>query len=183
MSDHLEGLVARAVDELRRPPRLDHALDARIMAAVAAEPAPRRRRPGPAAVWAWLARPRTLRLSPLAGLAAAAALVAVLWWRPGAGGGVVRAPGPAEVQFVFVEPAAASVAVVGDFNDWDQSAHPLVRARASGLWAVTIPLTPGRHRYAFVVDGRRWVPDPGAPRAAGDDFDTPSSVVTVGGDL
>jgi 1,4-alpha-glucan branching enzyme len=59
----------------------------------------------------------------------------------------------------------------------------LERARAGGLWTVTIPLTPGRHRYAFIVDGRRWVPDPGAPRAAGDDFDTPSSVVTVGGDL
>ena len=183
MSDHLEGLVARAVDELRRPLDLGPALDARIMAAVAAEPAPRARRPGPAAVWAWLARPRTLRLSPLAGLAGAAALVAVLWWRPGAGGDVATAPRPAEIQFVFVEPGAAAVAVVGDFNDWDPSAHPLERARAGGLWTATIPLTPGRHRYAFIVDGRRWVPDPGAPRAAGDDFDTPSSVVTVGGDL
>jgi hypothetical protein len=171
------------VDELRRPLDLGPALDARIMAAVAAEPAPRARRPGAGAVWAWLARPRTLRLSPLAGLAAAAALVAVLWWRPGAGGNVATPPRPAEVQFVFVEPAAAAVAVVGDFNDWDPSAHPLERARAGGLWTVTIPLTPGRHRYAFIVDGRRWVPDPGAPRAAGDDFDTPSSVVTVGGDL
>jgi hypothetical protein len=183
VSDHLEGLVARAVEELRRPLDLGPALDTRIMAAVAAAPAPRARRPGPGAVWAWLARPRTLRLSPLAGLAAAAALVALLWWRPGAGGDVAREPGPAEVQFVFVDPAAASVSVVGDFNDWDPSADPLVRASAGGLWAVTLPLLPGRHRYAFVVDGRRWLPDPGAPRAAGDDFDTPSSVVTVGGDL
>ena len=183
MSDHLEGLVARAVDELRRPPRLGPALDARIMAAVAAEPPPRARHTGPGAVWAWLARPRTLRLSPLAGLAAAAAIMAVRWWRPGAAGDAAASPGAAQVQFVFVEPAAASVAVVGDFNDWDPFAHPLARAPAGGLWAVTIPLTPGRHRYAFVVDGRRWVPDPGAPRAAGDDFDTPSSVLTVGGDL
>jgi hypothetical protein len=181
VSDHLEGLLARAVDELRRPLDLGPALDARIMAAVAAEPA-RGRRPRPGAV-AIARAPAHLRLSPLAGLAAAAALVAVLWWRPGAGGDVATAPRPAEVQFVFVEPGAAAVAVVGDFNDWDPAAHPLERARAGGLWTVTIPLTPGRHRYAFIVDGRRWVPDPGAPRAAGDDFDTPSSVVTVGGDL
>ena len=180
MSDHLEGLVARAVDELRRPLRLGPALDARVLAAVAAEPAPRARRPGPGAVWAWLARPRTLRLSPLAGLAAAAALVVLVWWRPWAGPAI--ASGPAEVQFVFVDPAAASVAVVGDFNDWDPAADPLRRARAGGLWVATIPLAPGHHRYAFVVDGRRWAPDPAAPRAAGDDFDTPSSVVTVGGD-
>jgi 1,4-alpha-glucan branching enzyme len=86
------------------------------------------------------------------------------------------------VQFVFVDAGAATVAVVGDFNDWDPGASPLSRAQPGGLWVVTIPLLPGRHRYAFVVDGRRWIPDPGAPRAVGDDFDTPSSVVTVGGD-
>ena len=183
MSDHLEGLVARAVDELRRPLRLGPALDARVMAAVAVEPAPRARRRGPVAWWAWLARPRTLRLSPLAGVAVAAALVAFVWWRPGTGGDRTPARGPAEVQFVLLQPGAASVAVVGDFNDWDPSADPLVPGPTGGLWVATIPLAPGRHRYAFVVDGRRWVPDPGAPRAAGDDFGTPSSVLTVGGDL
>ena len=180
MSDHPEGLVARAVDELRRPLHFGAALDARIMAAVAAEPVPRARRPGPGAVWGWLARPRTLRLPPLVGLAAAAALVALVWWRPWVG--PAAASGPAEVQFVFVDPEASSVALVGDFNDWDPTADPLLPARAGALWTVTIPLTPGHHRYAFVVDGRRWAHDPGAPRAAGDDFDTPSSVVTVGGD-
>lgn len=181
MSELLEGIVARAVEELRRPLSLGPELDARIMAAVAAEPPPRPRRPGLGAAWAWMKRPRTLTLSPL-GAVAAAALVAVLWWHPWAGTSAAADAGQAEIQFVFVDPAASSVAVVGDFNDWDPAAHPLARAAAGGLWAVTIPLAPGRHRYAFVVDGRRWAPDPAAPRAAGDDFDTPSSVVTVGGD-
>ncbi len=44
-----------------------------------------------------------------------------------------------------------------------------------------MPLAPGRYQYAFVVDGRRFVADPAAPRAVDDDFGQPSSVVTVGG--
>jgi 1,4-alpha-glucan branching enzyme len=51
---------------------------------------------------------------------------------------------------------------------------------SGALWTVTVPLTPGRYRYAFLVNGSRWLADPAAPRAQ-DDFDTPSSVVTVGG--
>ena len=182
MFEHVEGSVARAVGEMRRPVRLDPALDARIMAALALEPAPRARRRVLTTAWAWLARPRMLRLSPLAGLSAAAALLAVIWWRPWAVRDVAVDSDVTEIQFVFVDPDASSVTLVGDFNDWDPRANALVRAPAGGLWTVTVPLAPGRHRYAFVVDGRRWSPDPAAPRAVGDDFDTPSSVVTVGGD-
>lgn len=182
MFEHVEGSVARAVEEMRRPVHLDPALDARILAAVEAEPAPRARRHGPNTAWAWLTRPQVLRLSPLAGLAAAAALGTLLWWGPWKGGDVAADSGPTEIQFVFVDPDASSVTLVGDFNDWDPRVDALVRTPAGGLWTVTVPLTPGRHRYAFVVDGRRWSPDPAAPRAVGDDFDTPSSVVTVGGD-
>jgi hypothetical protein len=86
----------------------------------------------------------------------------------------------ASVTFVFVAPQARSVALAGDFNDWD-AARVLMRREASGLWTVDVPLTPGRYRYVFVVDGRRFVADPAAPRAAGDDFGTPTSVVTVAG--
>jgi 1,4-alpha-glucan branching enzyme len=81
---------------------------------------------------------------------------------------------------VLVAPEAASVVVVGDFNDWLAGATPL-EAVNGGLWAVTVPLTPGRYRYAFLVDGSTWVPDPGAPRALNDDFGRPNSVLTLGG--
>jgi 1,4-alpha-glucan branching enzyme len=84
------------------------------------------------------------------------------------------------VTFLLSAPQARSVALAGDFNDWDAS-RVLMRREASGLWTVDVPLTPGRYRYVFVVDGRRFVADPAAPRAAGDDFGTPTSVVTVGG--
>jgi hypothetical protein len=47
---------------------------------------------------------------------------------------------------------------------------------------VSIALTPGRHEYAFVVDGERWVADPFALTTR-DEFGQESSVVRVGGDV
>ena len=43
------------------------------------------------------------------------------------------------VQFVVWAPHASSVSVVGDFNHWDDSAHPMQRQPNSGLWVVFIP--------------------------------------------
>lgn len=87
--------------------------------------------------------------------------------------------GEAVTRFMLVAPTAAEVAVVGDFNDWDSGATPLVKVAGQGVWTVEVPLRPGRYSYAFLVDGQRWIADPAAPRAVGDDFGRPSSVVTV----
>lgn len=82
------------------------------------------------------------------------------------------------VRFVLADADARTVTLVGDFNEWAKHATPL-RAAKPGVWSTQVALTPGRHEYAFVVDGERWVADPAADHVA-DDFDTPSSVVTVG---
>ena len=83
-------------------------------------------------------------------------------------------------QFVLDAPQASQVALVGDFNAWDAADTPLVRDPASGIWTVTVRLVPGRHTYAFMVDGATWTLDPRAPSAQDPDFGTPSSVVLVG---
>jgi 1,4-alpha-glucan branching enzyme len=83
-------------------------------------------------------------------------------------------------QFVLVAPNAKSVALVGDFNDWNLSATQLARQAGDGIWWVTVSLPPGRYRYAFVVDGSGWRSDPNAPSAE-DEFGRPNSVVTIGG--
>jgi 1,4-alpha-glucan branching enzyme len=54
-------------------------------------------------------------------------------------------------------------------------------ASRPGVWSVDVALPPGRHEYAFVMDGKRWSPDPAADRVS-DDFGTESSVVVVGGE-
>jgi hypothetical protein len=183
-------LIDEIASELRRPVETDPAAKARIMIAVRGA----RSGGGVRRVWHWLRAPRTLRVSPLGGLAAAAGIVAVLLIR-GALAPTPRVDGaalavesgqsqvalkPRVVQFVLVAPAASHVALVGDFNSWDASATPLRQASAQGVWSVTVPLTPGRHIYAFVVDDSKWVPDPSAARAPEDDFGAPNSVIMVG---
>jgi len=70
------------------------------------------------------------------------------------------------VRLILDAPDARRVAVAGDFNRWDAEATPLVRDERSRRWSVTLALHDGEHRYAFVVDGTRWVPDPRAERSA-----------------
>ena len=82
------------------------------------------------------------------------------------------------VRFVLADVGARTVTLVGDFNAWARQSTPLVSTKP-GVWTAQVALPAGRHEYAFVVDGKRWVVDPAADRVA-DDFDTPSSVVTVG---
>jgi 1,4-alpha-glucan branching enzyme len=93
---------------------------------------------------------------------------------------VSGAPPSAErevVRFELSAPRASHVALVGSFNEWNPVATPLARD-ASGKWVVAVQLPRGRHVYAFVVDGDVTA-DPSAPRAADDDFGSPSSVVLV----
>jgi hypothetical protein len=200
----------RVISALKEEVRIDPDLDRRVMAEVEGLSPPVRigleqawdtgapGADGGSRRLQWLRRSRMIRLSPLGMLAAAATLVlAVL--------GAIRffAPQPSSVatlaaegesgatlvadaspirptQFVLVAPGAESVAVVGDFNDWNFSATPLARQPGDGVWFVTLPLRPGRYRYAFVVNGTNWRSDPSAPPAE-DEFGRPNSVVTIGG--
>jgi hypothetical protein len=68
------------------------------------------------------------------------------------------------VRLMFDAPDARRVAVAGDFNRWGAPPTPLVRDAETRRWSVTLALRDGEHRYAFVVDGTRWVPDPRAER-------------------
>ena len=65
------------------------------------------------------------------------------------------------MQFVLKAPDAKNVSVAGDFSGW-KPVHVMTKSGA-GVWTVFVPLDPGIHDYAFVVDGERWVPDPAAP--------------------
>ncbi|HVZ77518.1 MAG TPA: isoamylase early set domain-containing protein [Gemmatimonadaceae bacterium] len=84
-----------------------------------------------------------------------------------------------EVKFVVVAPQASHVALVGDFNNWNPSATPMTRTPTGGTWSVSVHLDPGRHVYAYVVDGKQWMADPSAPLAPEDGFGVPNSVVLV----
>lgn len=163
MFEHEDDIVERMIRQLRRPVAIDPGLDARVMREIADDAQPQA--PG---------RPPLLRAWPW--LAAAAVLAAVVVARPWVRG----SDNPDAFQFVLVAPQASSVSLVGDFNDWDPARSPMQTAH--GVWATVLPLAPGRYRYAFLVNGVEWRADPGAPAARDDEFGTPSSVVTVGGE-
>lgn len=191
--DDLEALdpnVQWIVAEARRPVLVNAAARARLLDAVRSAPAPER----PSRFRAWLLEPRRFSVAPLAGLAAAAGLVGIgiisglvlnRDGRPPAGQGspvVVDTQfpdSPRVVKFVLIAPQAARVAVVGDFNGWDDTKTPAVR-QPDGTWSTFVTLRPGRHVYSFIVDGQ-FIPDPEAPLAPDDGFGQKSSVKIVGG--
>ena len=47
---------------------------------------------------------------------------------------------------------AETVCLIGDFNNWNATTHPM-RRQADGSWLLELPLTRGRHYYQFLVDG------------------------------
>jgi hypothetical protein len=195
MSDDLrhndDAFVERVARVLRTPERFDDTFENELVAAIRADrPIDRtivsRARPLGAT---WWRTPMTIRLSPLAGLAMAASLAAIVSLSTmKAARQQVLPPVPTVAQsvhdtvnvvrFVFVG-EAKSVSLVGDFNAWGGQPVPLTATGPNGTWTASVPLASGRHEYAFIVDGKRWVPDPFAPTTS-DEFNTSSSIITVG---
>lgn len=165
------------VEELQRPVRLDESFERRVMVQVRRLYAEKRRNRG------WWGAAAAIAHRPGWAAALAASIVAIvatglLTVRPRA----ERAQaviGPELKQFVLVMPAARSVAVVGDFNNWGLGDSALVATNHHGVWSVTAHVPVGVHRYAFVVDGKQFIADPTAPRSSGDDFGMPSSALVV----
>ena len=189
--DELQGLE-RATAALRRLPHVRPDAADRIVAAAIAHERARRRRPA-----VWLARAAVITLA--AGLGAAG----VWYGRAGETTGAPLRPaasaratssntGPAQfastaagdeapvaMPFALRRPEARRVALVGDFDEWSPTAVPMTRG-PDGTWTTTVPLTPGRHAYAFVVDDSVWTPDPRAPLERDPDYGRSHSVVVVG---
>jgi hypothetical protein len=55
------------------------------------------------------------------------------------------------VNFYHAAPSAQSVYLVGDFNEWNPTSHPM-RRRVDGCWFIEVQLPHGHHRYQFLVD-------------------------------
>ena len=79
---------------------------------------------------------------------------------------------PAEVN-------AHHACLCGEFNDWDQTSHPMKRGK-DGSFSLTISLKPGRqYRYRFLLDGERWENDWAAEDYAPNALGSEDSVVTI----
>jgi len=193
-----DQFIDQIAAELKRPVRFDPRFDERVMEALnAPEVIPlhpdRRystRRP-------WIVRPWTLRVSPIGAFAAAAALVGVVaigvWQvrpvdqvqvavQPIEGGNLVPVSNSGEEplvvqQFTFYRTGVKSLALVGEFNSWDEHSTPMTEV-SQGVWTVSVALRPGVYEYQFIVDGTKRETDPSMPKVESD-FGSPNSVVTV----
>jgi hypothetical protein len=203
MTEHLDpveaehaAFVERVAARLRSPEHLDPSFEHRLMAKVRGE-GTGARKPSETERRTWWSTPRVVRLAPLTSLAVAAGVSAIFVLSGIAIGSRMSSHSPPAtavastagvgvktdtvqlVRFVFVDSHAKDIELVGDFNAWTRGATKLALSGAPGVWAVSIPLPPGRHEYAFIVNGSRWTADPLAIRSS-DDFGTESSVIHVG---
>jgi 1,4-alpha-glucan branching enzyme len=64
------------------------------------------------------------------------------------------------VRVTFELPSALRadrVNLVGAFNDWDTTATPMTRQRATGTWKVTVALEAcRRYTFRYLEDGNEW---------------------------
>lgn len=139
----------------------------------------------------WLFSPQAVSVRPASlGLAGAAAMLGILLLnQPESSAPTVMPVGTTHtvsaaapviyVQFAFADPAAETVTVAGDFNDWDAGATALRDTDGDGIWTGLIALRPGMHKYMFVVNGEKWVTDPEAERYVDDGFGMRNAVIAV----
>lgn len=198
MSEHeSDPFIEEIAGELKRPVRFDSSFESRVMAALEPPvvPLPVERKGSTP----WLLRPRPFYVSPLAGLAVAAGLVAIITMsvlrtapstdiaadpNGAPSGAVLQGPFipvssavPVSTPITFIDRTAKSVAIVGNFNDWDASRNALTRTSDS-VWTTNVTLMPGRYEYQLVVDGKL-IADPSAQQSAKSEFGAANSVLIV----
>ena len=87
----------------------------------------------------------------------------------------------AEVQFSLRinDNKSHTVAIAGDFNNWDPQTNTLEDPEGDGIWTGTLNLKPGRYEYMFVMDGENWFPDPNALRYVKDGFGNKNAILEI----
>ncbi len=84
------------------------------------------------------------------------------------------------ITFELVAPEASTVHLVGDFTDWDTSRLVLTDKNGDGLWVARVRLRASKtYAYNFLIDGERWIADPGAATTVDDGFGGDSSILVL----
>jgi len=81
------------------------------------------------------------------------------------------------ITFKVHVPGAKQVAIVGSFNNWDRQKNLMSGPEGDGWWSITLPLSPGRHEYLFLIDGTIWHLDPHGTGMTDDGFGGKNSVL------
>ncbi|MGD9101231.1 MAG: isoamylase early set domain-containing protein [Anaerolineae bacterium] len=80
---------------------------------------------------------------------------------------------------VPAEVGARKVHLCGEFNEWDETRHPLKR-RKDGHFSTTLTLDTERsYRFRYLLDGERWENDIAADAYAPNPFGSDDSIVKL----
>jgi 1,4-alpha-glucan branching enzyme len=82
-----------------------------------------------------------------------------------------------KIVFRFESPDAESVFLVGSFNNWDKTRHPMIR-NGNGVWSKTVTLNQGTYQYKFIADDR-WRQDPENEKVISNEFGTQNNIIDV----
>ena len=80
-------------------------------------------------------------------------------------------------RFVIYQPGAKRVELAGSFSGWKRM--PLMPSGQSGYWEITLELPEGEHRFSYLIEGVRKVPDPTIAVREIDDFGGENSILKV----
>lgn len=84
------------------------------------------------------------------------------------------------VHLSLEAPEAESVAVVGDWNGWDPEKNRMSDSNNDGIWELRLKLEKGgEYQYQFLINGKKWIPDPSAPLKVKDGFGGTNSVLNI----
>jgi hypothetical protein len=110
--------------------------------------------------WIWTPRPVSFR--PVYGVLAVAAVCLIfVLAKPTRDRDADHPNGKVFVQFRLDASQASEVRLAGSFTGWKPAYR--LQQLSPGVWSIVVPLEPGVHDYAFVVDGGEWTADPTAP--------------------
>lgn len=82
-------------------------------------------------------------------------------------------------RFVYMTDDASSVAVAGDFSQWEPIPLSPRTVNDKTVWTGLVAISRGEHEYQFVIDGTRWVTDPLAPVKHDDGFGAKNAVLKL----
>jgi 1,4-alpha-glucan branching enzyme len=74
---------------------------------------------------------------------------------------------------------AESLALVGDFNNWNEASTPMKKAK-DGTFSVSVEMESGREQqFRYLADGRKWLNDEAADKYVTTALGSENSVVIL----
>ena len=86
-------------------------------------------------------------------------------------------PATVEHRFVLFQQGSSQVEIAGSFTEWQKV--PLTPTGSEGYWEITLEVPSGEHRYSFIIDESKRIPDPTVASKESDDFGSINSVLYV----